>query len=379
MAVIDEHTAAVEHPRYCPECGRLCSGERFCADCGHALDVPSSTSQATVEQPGIPPTPPYSPVSVGAPPGGARRRSTGVLLATAGALVLAVGAVAAIVLLSGSGSNQSGLNQGSAYRPKLSSALAPVVSTNLALSSALQSLDGSHAKTVAAQNATAQAKSAVVAARGAVSVLTVPSSDATLSQEVQQALTDENGYLQAVSSTLSNPAAQSASQLQTLVTATQSAFVPIAPVASGATTSLSGTDNLLSWVAGATGQARRQAQAAQRKQLQQATKPTTVPQQTAPPATPSSSPSGLTACDQNISVNSNTSCPFADNVFYGYAVDVQQAAGPGSYVVAGYSPSSGQSYNDTCNYNPANQIVLCSHGPDLIQFPYWAAEVYQTG
>jgi hypothetical protein len=37
----------------------------------------------------------------------------------------------------------------------------------------------------------------------------------------------------------------------------------------------------------------------------------------------------------------------------------------------------GQSYPETCNYNPANQIVLCSHGSDLIQFPYWAAEVYR--
>jgi hypothetical protein len=68
---------------------------------------------------------------------------------------------------------------------------------------------------------------------------------------------------------------------------------------------------------------------------------------------------------------------FADNVFAQYAQDVQQAGAPGSDVVYAYSPATGQSYPETCNYNPANQIVLCSHGSDLIQFPYWAAEVYR--
>ncbi len=102
---------------------------------------------------------------------------------------------------------------------------------------------------------------------------------------------------------------------------------------------------------------------------------TTVVQQSS--TAPSATPQGLTACDQNISVNSVTSCSFADSVFAVYAQDVQQAGGPGSYQVDNiYSSASGQSYNDTCNYNPSNQIVLCSHGSDLIQFPEWAAAVY---
>ena len=296
-----------------------------------------------------------------------------------GAFLVAVAAVAFIVL-SNSGSST---NQTSVYRQKLRSALAPVVVANRTLSGTLQSLDGSHRTIVAAQNATTQAQSAVVAARGAVTVLTVPGSGVTLSQQVQQALTEENGYLQAVSSTLSNPAAQSASQLQPLVTATQSALVPLASVAADAPSSLSGIANLLSWVAGATAAAHGKTQAAQRKALQQAASAAPSAAGTEPGSSsssgsaPSSSPSGLAACDQNISVNSNTSCQFADNVFYGYAQDVQTAGAPGSYVVYAYSPSTGQSYFDTCDYNPANQIVLCSHGSDLIQFPYWAAEVYQ--
>ena len=106
-------------------------------------------------------------------------------------------------------------------------------------------------------------------------------------------------------------------------------MVPLAQVAPGATSSLGGVDNVLSWVAGAT----VASQAAKHKAQQQTSSPAKASQPQASAAAPSGSPSGLTACDQNISVNSATSCAFADNVFYGYAQDVQQAGGPGSYVV----------------------------------------------
>ncbi len=82
------------------------------------------------------------------------------------------------------------------------------------------------------------------------------------------------------------------------------------------------------------------------------------------------------ACDQNIKVNADTSCPFADNVFGGYAQAVQSAGAPGSYTVDAYSPATGQRYTDTCDYNSVTGIVKCSHGGDLIRFPYWAAAVY---
>jgi hypothetical protein len=104
------------------------------------------------------------------------------------------------------------------------------------------------------------------------------------------------------------------------------------------------------------------------------TAPATVTESATAPA---GSPTGLRSCDQNISVNSATSCPFADNVFAAYANDVQSAGSPGSYQLYNiYSPSTGDSYSDTCNYNPSTQIVLCSHGSDLVQFPEWAAAVY---
>ena len=131
-------------------------------------------------------------------------------------------------------------------------------------------------------------------------------------------------------------------------------MVPLASVTPGATSSLSGVDNVLSWAAGAA--------ALKHKAQQQHPAPQQpAPQQPQPAAPPSSSPQGLTACDQNISVNSATSCSFADNVFNEYAI-AAQGAGAGSYPVYAYSPSTGQWYTDNCNYNTSTQIVLCSHG-----------------
>ena len=374
MAVFGGDPAGTKTPQYCSECGHVCTGERYCTECGHAVAPETSATDATAELPRADwPRPAPGPQVAPTLPAARRSRSRLMLIAAAGALALAAVAVIAIILLNGSGS--SAPSQTTSYRAKLGSALAPVVSANESLSGALQAIDGSKKTIGAAQDATSQAQSAVTAARGAIGVLTVPSSGTSLSQQAQEALTEENGYLQALASTLSEPAGQSSSQLRPLITAAQSAMVPLAPVAPGATSSLGGIDNVLSWVAGATAAAQAAKQKAQQHSASTA-KPS-QPQTTAPAA--SGSPSGLTSCDQNISVNSATSCQFADNVFYQYAQDVQQAGGPGSYIVDAYSPVTAQDYDDTCSYNPANQIVLCSHGSDLVQFPYWAAEVYQPG
>jgi hypothetical protein len=214
--------------------------------------------------------------------------------------------------------------------------------------------------------------SAVSAAHGAVAVLPPPSSQSSLSAQVQQALTADDGYLQAVSSTLATPGGSSTGQLQTLATGAQSALDPLEPIVSGAGGSVSGTDNLVNWAQGASGQGHAQQTAAQQHSSAQTT--TTVVQQTA--TTPSGSPQGLTSCDQNISINSATSCAFANNVFAGYANAVQQAGGPISTDVIAASPVTGDTYTDNCQYNASTQIVLCSHGTDLVQFPEWAAAVY---
>lgn len=372
MAVVREDTNATERPRFCQECGHPLAGANYCPDCGRSVDPEPSAIEATAEMPAanLPPTDTGTPAQTAG--SGGRPRSRVMLIAAGGGLLLAVGAVLAIILINSSGGS-SNSGQPTGYTAKLGEALAPVVHANQSLSVSLQAVDGSKKTINAAVSATSQAQSAVVAARGAIGVLTVPNSNSTLSQQAQQALTEETGYLQALSSTLSNPAGQSSSQLRPLITAAQSAMVPLAQVAPGATSSLSGIDNVLSWAGGAA--AVKQAAQHKAQQQQQQQQAPSAPPAAAPP---SSSPSGLTACDQNISVNSSTSCPFANNVFNQYAIAAQSAGALGSYPVYAYSPDSGQSYTENCNYNVANQIVLCSHGSDLVQFPYWAAQVYQT-
>jgi hypothetical protein len=399
--------------RTCNSCGNSEPEDaRFCGSCGAALEAATAgtgespevqqavhadlatadTSTLVLEADPLPesPEPSFDPTaelaamsdSTQSPGDGsgqrvhgasARTRSRVRLIAPAVALLVAAAAVLAIVLLNNSGSphksNQAKTSQTSSYRQKLGRQLEAVMSANRALSSALGALDGSNKTITAAQNATSQAQSAVSAAQGAVGALATPSSDTVLSQQAQQALTEENGYLQALASTLSTPAGNSASQLRPLITATQSAMVPLDQVAPGATSGLGGIDNVLSWAAGATASAQAARQKAQQASQQQTSTATASP----------GSPSGMRACDQNISVNASTSCTFADNVFSQYAEAAQQAGAPGSYSVVAYSPETGQDYTDGCNYNPQSQIVLCSHGSDLIQFPYWAAEVYQTG
>ena len=94
----------------------------------------------------------------------------------------------------------------------------------------------------------------------------MPSGSTQLSQQAQQALTAEGGYLQAVSATLSDPTSANAAQLQPLATSTSTAMVPLASVAPGAQTSLSGTDGLNGWAAARVAAAARAQAAATRRE-----------------------------------------------------------------------------------------------------------------
>jgi len=91
------------------------------------------------------------------------------------------------------------------------------------------------------------------------------------------------------------------------------------------------------------------------------------PVYTSAPSEPSSV-SG--SCGGGISVNAQTSCPFAENVVDQYTQQAEQAGGPGSFDVYAYSPVTGGSYTDLCTYTSSDADVSCSHGSDLIQFAY---------
>jgi hypothetical protein len=84
---------------------------------------------------------------------------------------------------------------------------------------------------------------------------------------------------------------------------------------------------------------------------------------------PSASTSGGGSCGSGISINSNTSCQFAQNVVDDYMSEAE-AGSPGSLAVQAYSPVTGKNYTDTCTYTSSNGMVSCSHGSDLIQFSY---------
>jgi hypothetical protein len=98
---------------------------------------------------------------------------------------------------------------------------------------------------------------------------------------------------------------------------------------------------------------------------------TIVPVQPAPSSAPAVESPASGSCG-GISLNSQTSCPFAQNVVAQYSQEAEQAGGAGSFNVNAYSPVTGRSYTDACNYSPSANVVSCSHGSDLIQFAYTA-------
>lgn len=75
---------------------------------------------------------------------------------------------------------------------------------------------------------------------------------------------------------------------------------------------------------------------------------------------------GLSYCDQNIQVNSVTSCPFAQNVFVAYGAIANQ----GNATVTAYSPATGNTYEIDCSTDGVT--VDCSGGTTngaFIPFP----------
>lgn len=95
------------------------------------------------------------------------------------------------------------------------------------------------------------------------------------------------------------------------------------------------------------------------------------------PGTPAlpSPPSDLRACDQNISANSVTSCPFAENVFKSYADNYQSNGEQSSVTVSASSPATSQSYTMNCLTD--GTTVACTGGNNaFVTFPMHAVQVY---
>lgn len=81
------------------------------------------------------------------------------------------------------------------------------------------------------------------------------------------------------------------------------------------------------------------------------------------------------ACDQNISVNNVTSCPFADNVFRAYVASLQANGAQSESTVTAYSPVTHRIYRMRCV--TLGTIVDCTGGTNaFVTFPLVAAEDY---
>jgi hypothetical protein len=286
-AATDGHDLVNGQSRYCPKCAHVVYEDPYCPGCGHPLPgavtaaasvsglIPPVTAANTASLL-IPQYPPLSaepsvsrsptvppPASVPQPPPTSNRPSRLVAVLIAAALAVVAVAVVGVILVTGSSTNAN-----PAYRQKLAASLMPLVSANRQLSASLQTLGGANVR--GAKTAAGQAQTALIATRGAVGILTVPAGSTQVSQQAQQALTQEAGYLQVVSATLADPTSGTAAQLQTVAANTASAFVPLQALVPNAQASISGTDTLSSWARQQSAAAQRAATAAQRRQQQQA-------------------------------------------------------------------------------------------------------------
>jgi len=103
--------------------------------------------------------------------------------------------------------------------------------------------------------------------------------------------------------------------------------------------------------------------------------PSTTPPSTTTPIPNPGSTAGLHACDQNISANAATSCPFAENVFKAYAQDYQTNGPQSNDVVTAYSPVTNQSYSMDCTTDGVT-VNCAGTTNNFVTFPMHAVQVY---
>jgi hypothetical protein len=367
MALTDEDAPTVEQQGFCTSCGQPAGTGHFCANCGAAIQTrtsapvaPPLNSNSTGAGGAIPP--PTFTTTTTTPPATPRRNSRGLLIAL-GALGLVAVAVAVVILTTRGGGSPAkhpkvaaAPSAAAVYRTKLRTALTPLINSNQRMSNALGSVNPSNPNVNSAKNAASSTQTAVATARGAVGALSAPGSERTLSQQVQQALDNENGYVQAVVATLANPRSSQAGQLQTLSTSLQSSLVPIDPVVKSASSSVSGTNSLTSWANGASA---RQRKAAAKKHHSSSSSSSGSGSSSSSSSSGSSSVSNPYAngenCGGGLYAGPDTSCPFAENVYQAW----EEAPGDAATVTA-YSPVTDQTY--TMNCAPAGAGITCSGG-----------------
>jgi hypothetical protein len=367
MAAVHPDEIGPRRAPFCPKCGEPAGGAKFCAKCGHEMAAaprPTSAAPPRLDPDGRPPNSSRPSGSGGAP------RGRMLLLIAGGTIAVAAIAVAGIVLSSGSGSNKQQPTVKQAlraaaptYNGQMVKALTPLVTANQTLSTALVALDGSKQTTSHAKTAATQATTALSSARGAVSVLTAPTAAGNLPSQIQEVLTADNGYLQAVAATLQSPTVSGATQVDTLATGAQGAFDGISTIIPAANSSVTGTSNLASWARSA---AQPHEPTAQTASSSSSSSSSTTSAAQAPAAPAPASPSG-TDCSGGVIAGSATSCPFAVNVQSAW----DETPGPTATVKV-YSPVTGRTYIENCGPDEDNSdLIFCtdSEQSNSIWFP----------
>ncbi|MGE5336134.1 MAG: serine/threonine-protein kinase [Nitrososphaerota archaeon] len=108
-----------------------------------------------------------------------------------------------------------------------------------------------------------------------------------------------------------------------------------------------------------------------------ATGQNTAAPRTEPEAGTSSAASeGLQSCDPNVSANSVTSCPFAENVFVAYWEDYEAYGEQHETYIEAFSPAREHSYGMSCVLESG--VVNCYGGNEaFVTFPMWAVRAYE--
>jgi hypothetical protein len=84
----------------------------------------------------------------------------------------------------------------------------------------------------------------------------------------------------------------------------------------------------------------------------------------------------LRSCDANISANTITTCPFAENTFVAYAAAYKGGNHGSQITVQVSSPATGQTYAMACVNNGSGGIVCTGGTGAVVTFPLHAVQVY---
>jgi hypothetical protein len=346
--------ASVEDPPTQPMAAAVAAGATIAPPA--TPTVAAAPPPAVAPSPGLQAPPPTAPPAATdqAPPQPPRPEGTSArwgLFVVIGVVAVAVIVLALLLFVFSSSSSDN--DKSAAYKQQLSTVMAPVISANEKLSSALGALHGTN-PTLAERRAKA-AQDATLTARGALQSLSVPSGSQQLATNARGTLTREDAYLGAVASALSNPASASAAQSQTLAGNLTDALNAIAPAQQDWAQSVTGADTLTTWAPQAVANKARQAAAKRAAARRRAAHRDQSSSQSNVAPAPAPSLAGGSDCGGGLHAGPNTSCPFAANVRDAYN------EAPGSRAtVRVFSPVTDQTYTMTCT--PAGAGVTCSGG-----------------